>query len=54
LLAAISPYSRCHRIADFVAAGSGGWTAAEVITASAQLEEALQGATGYGCLLAPP
>ena len=46
LLAALSPYSRCHRVAEFVAAGAGGWTAKEAIAASAELEDALHRAAG--------
>jgi len=40
-LQALSPFSRVHRVAEFVEAGAAGWTAADAITVSTRLRKAL-------------
>lgn len=37
----LSPFSRVHRVAEFVEAGTPGWTAADAITVSIRLRKSL-------------
>ncbi len=37
----LSPFSRVHRVSEFVKTGAAGWTVADAITVSTRLREAL-------------